>query len=265
MKALASWSQILHWKMHHKRLLILLAVVVAAAILIWRAPASLAANWLEKTNHPLQLQMTEGTLWSGRARQSRWQGLALGESTWRFRGIGLNPLSVKYKITSHSRQFQVSGMVDAGVGGAIHAEQLTGRMPAAWVDLQSFIPLVFLAGYFEWQLDYLAWPESGIPRAMGTFFWRQAGLTGLARVDLGELAITLADSPGQLTAAISSLEDADVRINGQILSDGRQYTLDAYLQVAAKREDIVDILAPLGTLQADGKIRFNWTGNLFPQ
>ena len=251
--------------MHRKRLLVILAVMVTAGIAIWRAPASLASNWLEQTGHPLQLQMTEGTLWNGKARLTSWQGLMLGESSWRFRGVGFNPPSLKYKISSSSRQFQVSGLVDARAGGAVHAELLTGRMPALWIDLQTFIPLVFLSGHLEWELEYLDWPESGIPGASGNFYWRQAGLTGLARVDLGALVITLEDSPGQLTATISSLEEADVRISGQILSDGRQYTLDAYMQVAPKRQDIFDILAPLGTLQADGKIRFNWTGNLFPQ
>jgi len=251
--------------MYRKRLLVFLAVLIAAGMAIWRAPASLAASWLEKTGHPLQLQMTDGTLWNGRARQARWQGLMLGDSHWKIRGVGLAPLSLNYEINSNSPQFQLSGMISARAGGSVHAEQLSGRMPALWIDLQSFIPLVFLNGYFEWQLDYLDWPETGVPKAMGSFYWRQAGLTGLVRVDLGALSITLEDFPGRLTATINSLEPADVRISGQIVSDGQQYTLDAYLQVSPGQQDIFEMLAPLGTLQADGKIRFHWTGKLFPQ
>ena len=251
--------------MRRKRLLIILVVIVAAGIAVWRAPASLASRWLEQSDHPLQLQMTEGTLWYGKALQASWQGLVLGESSWHLKGFGLQPLSLKYEISSNGRQFQAAGLVEARAGGAFHAQQLEGHMPATWVDLQAFIPLVFLTGQFEWQLDFLDWPETGIPAASGHFYWRQAGLTGLARVDLGALAISLEDSRGRLTATIRSLEAADVRINGQILTDGRQYTLDAYAQVEPGRRDIFDMLAPLGTLQADGKIRFNWTGNLFPQ
>ncbi len=251
--------------MHRKRLLVLLAVLLATGIAIWRAPATLAAIWLEKTGHPLQLQMTEGTLWSGSARRARWQGLVLGASSWQLKGIKLSPPGLKYEINSHGQQFQVSGLVTVHAGGAVHAEQLTGKMPAVWVDLQAFIPLVFLSGYFDWQLDYLDWPVTGVPGATGRFNWREAGLTGLARVDLGELAITLDDSADQLTAAVSSLADADVRINGEILSDGEQYTLDIYLLVSPGRQDIFDMLAPLGKVQDDGKIRFYWTGKLFPQ
>lgn len=251
--------------MRRKGLLITTALVLAAGIAIWRAPASIATSWLQRANHPLQLQMTEGTLWRGKALQASWQGLVLGESNWRLTGLSLKPFTLKYSISSDGRQFRLSGLVNARAGGGVHAEQLEGRMPAAWVDLQSFIPFVFLAGDIEWQLDYLDWPETGMPAAQGTFYWRRAGLTGLARVDLGALEISLEDSPGQLTATIRSLENADVRVNGQILSDGQQYTLDAYAQVSRGRRDIFDMLAPLGKVQADGKIRFNWTGNLFPQ
>ena len=251
--------------MRRKRLLILLAVALVAGTALWRAPASLAANWLEKSDHPLQLQMTSGTLWNGSARQASWQGLMLGESHWRFTGVQLSPLALKYDINSNSRQFQLSGSVAAEPGGAVHARQLSGRMPAAWVDLQSFIPLVFFTGHFEWQLDYLNWPAGGIPAAAGKFYWREAGLIGLARVNLGELEITLAETAGQLIAGVSSLADADVRINGQILSDGDNYTLDISLAVAAGREDIFNLLAPLGSVQRNSIIRFNWTGKLFPK
>jgi hypothetical protein len=251
--------------MRHKRLLILLVALLAVTAAVWRAPASLAANWLEQNNHPLQLQMTAGTLWNGSARQARWQGLILGESSWQFRGIKFSPLSLVYEINSEGRQFQLSGRVHARASGDVHAEQLAGRMPAAWVDLQSFIPLVFLTGHFDWQIAYLDWPQNGLPAAAGTFLWRQAGLAGLAQVDLGELTITLEESAEQMIATVRSVADADVRINGQILSDGDNYTLDAQLQIAARRDDIFDLLAPLGKVQADGTIRFNWTGKLFPQ
>ncbi len=126
--------------MRRKRLLIILALLLAAGITVWRAPASIAASWLEKTGHPLQLQMTAGTLWKGTARNARWQGLLLGESSWRLRGITYSPLGLKYEINSESRQFQVSGLVYAQPGGTVHAEQLAGHMPASWVNLQSFLP-----------------------------------------------------------------------------------------------------------------------------
>ena len=147
--------------MRRKLLFIVLAVLLAAGIVIWRAPASLASSWLEKTQHPLQLNMTEGTLWNGSARQARWQGLMLGESNWQFKGINLAPFSLNYAIESNSTQFQVAGLVNAQPGGAVHAKELTGRMPAQWVDLQSFIPLVFLTVHLEWQWEYLDWPETG--------------------------------------------------------------------------------------------------------
>ena len=251
--------------MRHKRLLLVLAVLLALVTAVWRAPASLAANWLAENNHPLQLQLTEGTLWNGKSLQSSWQGLALGKSNWNLKGVGLKPMSLKYRIDTDSRQFHLAGIVDARSGGAVYAEQLEGRMPAAWIDLQSFIPFVFLAGSIEWQLDYLNWPASGVPAARGNFHWREAALTGLARVDLGALVIKLEESPGQLTATINSLEKADLMIDGQINSDGKQYTLNAFARISPAREDIFDMLAPMGKLQADGRILMHWTGNLFPQ
>ncbi len=250
--------------MRRKWIWISLLVVTGLGLLVWQAPARLIERQLEKSAHPLQLRMTEGSIWNGRAQQAAWQGLQLGRVEWQTDRLDLLPPALHLSLQAEGPQLNANGELTVDRFGNLSGGPLGGSMPARWIDIQALAPLVFLDGQIDWSLDRLHWPRDGQVRASGVFHWRNAALTGLAKATMGDLRFVLEEQPSQLSARIESLRPGDISITGLIETDARQYRLDMMLDISPARPDIRRLLAPYGKRQPDGRIRIQWQGWLFP-
>ena len=142
---------------------------------------------------------------------------------------------------------------------------VSGSLPAAWVDLSSSLPFVFLDGRFEVDLARLAIRDKLPVDADGAVLWADAGLTGLINEPLGDVALSVETVDGVISFRIQSLGQADIRIEGNGRLSGNDYDLDLLARVAPHRDDVLALLSKTGTPQADGSILMGFSGKLLPE
>jgi hypothetical protein len=148
-------------------------------------------------------------------------------------------------------------------------ETLRARLPAAWIDLSHALPLVYLTGTLDLDLDFVEL-QDGLPLGgSGRIRWQDAGIGGAVREPLGTVELDIRPHPAGpghgLLFDFRTAGEPELRVAGEGSLLGDEYALRLRLRVPEHRTDVRDLLAPLGEIGQDGEIRLQWHGKLFPR
>ncbi len=261
-----AWVYLMRHKLRWLRRIVALIIVLLAttAALLWYAPASMLAYWLEQQQAPLQLGLTKGSLRNGQAGQAHFNGIDIGKLEWQLGEYKLNPLATRLQFQADGAQMQAQGSLTINQR-QLSADALQGYFPAAWMDLSNIAPFLFASGIINFNLTQLDLEPKSLPKVNGNINWQQAGLTGLVTAKLGDLHFSLASqsyAEQQLVVNFNTKGDADIILDGVITSDGRIYQLNT--NAKANRRDINDFLQRVGQLQPDRSYQIQFNGKLFP-
>jgi hypothetical protein len=250
-----------------------LAIVVAAALLLafalWQAPAHGLLRLVHSGNPGLSWSTAAGSAWNGRAEGVYWNGLALGGVRWRLLGFeGLGDLRTRWAVHGGSAQYSMDGQLTLSGGQLTDIAALRADFPAAWIDLSHAIPLVYLTGTFELDLATVGFSAGYPSHGAGKVHWNDAGLGGLVSEPLGDIGFDIRPPPagaGELLLFdFASLRPADIELAGDGRLQGNEYELRLRLKISPRRPDLLELLGGMGRPDADGNLRLEWRGALFP-
>jgi hypothetical protein len=241
-------------------------LVLFPILLIWQMPAGWALNQLTQKRVSVQTQDVTGSVWNGRINRLVWRGIDLGKIDWRFNGLEQwSPPRGRWTFQGQNHDYRLGGHISISDGSRPELTAVTGSLPAAWVDLSSSLPFVFLAGRFEVDLAHLVLRDTLPVEADGAVLWTAAGLTGLVNESLGDVAFSVETVDQIIRFRIQSLGRPDIRIDGHGQLSGNNYSADLLARVDPQRNDMYELLSQMGTLQADGSILFALSGQLLPE
>jgi len=241
-------------------------LVLFLILLIWKMPAGWALNQLIQNRSSVQTQDVTGSIWNGTISRLVWRGIDLGKIDWHFNGLEQwSPPRSQWIFQGQHHDYTLGGQISVSDGSRPVLTAVTGSLPAAWVDLSSSLPFVFLTGRFEVDLARLALRDTLPVEADGAVLWTAAGLTGLVNESLGDVAFSVETVDQVIHYRIQSLGQPDIRVDGHGRLSGNIYSLDLLARVVPQRNDIHELLSQMGTLQADGSILFALSGQLLPE
>lgn len=242
----------------------LLFLLLITGLVIWQFPAALVLQFSKQPE--LNYGEVSGSVWDGHMEKAVWKGLLLGDVEWQFTGMdSFSPARSRWHVKNKGQQHQLS--FDAALEGQALQElhDLHGNLPATWVDLSHSLPLVYLSGLFELNLQQVVMQQQLPVVIDGYIDWQNAGLSGLLNTAIGNLRIDL-ETPysGLIEARFSSAPDSAVKFTGQGVLQDNEYRI-ALNANAPGREDLQELLSKLGRTQADGSVLIRFSGHLLPQ
>ncbi len=206
----------------------------------------------------------EGTVWTGRVRDLRLDGLAFGELRWRLAPWSLFLGRLDGRLAGRLADGNLESGVDLARDGSVSLHELQGRLPADTLTRRlSGLP-VAAAGTLNFGISELVLRGDRLQRLEGPVVWSGARLVAPVALDLGALKVDfhtgddgriggrLEDGGGPLALAGSvSLE-----------ADGR-YRVDARLGTRpGASKGLRQALARLGPADAHGRVRLRFQGRL---
>ena len=235
-----------------------LAFVVAA---LWMLPAEVAVRLTAGRIAPLQLAGVSGTAWHGQARQASVFGQPVGRLEWWLRPLPLLLGRTEAELRLDGPALRASTRLSES-GEQLRLSDLHAEFPARLLGPVLGVPALSLRGAVSVDATEMLIAD-GLPRRVaGEGRWREAGVTGAANAEFGDIAFRFA---GEDTVA-GEISDA----GGPLMVDGRftvalsGYDLD--LQLRARDDDpaVGDALRWLGQPQPDGSTRLLVQGGLRP-
>lgn len=250
-----------------KWLIIVLVPLLLLAAAAWRLPAAWLLDAVHARLPGTEWLQSSGTIWHGRIEGLSWRGLQLGTLEWRFDGVDdLGARTTRWQVRGWSDEHELGATLTVSPNGKVQRLQgLQGRIPAKWVDITRRLPLLYLDGVIELDLDQLELDRHLPVNGKGSITWAQAAVTGGANERFGALRLKLAprkDGVGEgMEFNLISLEPADVHARGSgiILRDA--YDVDLRLDIADHRQDLVQFLQQLGGETGPGQFRYQWQGS----
>jgi hypothetical protein len=238
-------------------------VLLIVGFAVWKIPAAWVLNQVNWSRQNTDYARFTGTLWQGGVEQLVRNDVMLGDVQWDFKTInGLTPPATTWRVEGKGLDYEMSVFVDFEGQQASELRYVQGYIPAAWVDLSSVVPLVFLSGRFELDLDRAALTGYTGRLATGTIRWTDAGLTGLLEESLGTVLMQLSSEKGFTIANIQPEEGADIMISGDVRFNAAQYRTNLLLQAVEDKQYVIEELAHLGTVLENGTLELTLSGNM---
>ena len=202
-----------------------------------------------------------GSAWSAGADKIVLSSFELGKTEWT-----LNPFLLFIgKLGGHINVRNALGQAESGYSinsdQLIELSDLNGEFSAAIFD--PAIRPFMLTGVINSQLESLQFQSKVLLEATGTVQWRNASITGVQDVSLGNL--TLKASPeAKGTRLQVTNEGGLIEVSGDIrLAGNGRYNLNLLLSSRDNRNtDLKSMLAVIGKADAQGRVRFTQAGRL---
>ena len=197
------------------------------------------------------------------AHDAKWHDLLLGDVQWDF--VELNQVSppiTSWQITGKGLDYQLSLLAGFERGSLRYLRFIQGELPAGWVDLSKVVPLLFLDGRLLVNFDYLEleWGPRGM--AAGTVQWKDAAFTGLFEEKLGDININVEWVNGTTRVYFNSTQVRNIMLEGEANVTANRYNVLLILHTTEKKHYVIEQLAHLGRIQADGSLRIVQSGIL---
>ena len=196
---------------------LLLGFAAYLLFMVFSAPASWAVSFLQNRIPGLQLVATEGSLWSGRAKQLYFQGQTVTDPTWSWRPLALLLGRVEYRL-----QGIWLGEPSLSEGRCqSYRIHLSGRcICQSYVTnpvCRSAAGKCDVAGQMIMELEKVELSSQGmLPILYGQIRWLQAEVNSPMQLQLGNVLLELA--PG------------DQKTNGKLTAEGGQLLIDGTLE-----------------------------------
>ena len=246
--------------------LILVGIIGYAFFLLWYLPAPLALQWYGALPGGLQAYGVRGTLFDGQADALIGPDLRLDRFSWRLAPGELLTGRLGYHLSFTNPDSSGSATVSRGLSGAITLSPLElhtalKALSDRWAFAKRF------GGELSLQMPSLTLDNGRIVDARGGIAWSGAHLRGDSPVALGGFQARL-DGSEQGDGFTGPIGDngGPLSVTGrlQLTPDGH-WTLKGKLSARdPANTDLARLLASLGRAGSDGKIAFEWNGQLPP-
>jgi hypothetical protein len=246
------------------KLLIALGIVLlVAGIIAWKAPADWFVKRVTLPQHDIQYSGTSGTMWDGVAKDVKWHDLLFDDIRWNFMTLSqIYPPFSTWQLEGKGDDYQLSLLADFEGESLRRLRYINGELPARWVDLSEEVPLLLLGGRLEVNLDYLDPRRGARELTAGSILWNDAAFTGLLEERLGDIAISIEAVNGTTRATFNSRQIRNIVIEGEASLRAGRYDVLVILHTTEKKRYVIELLAHLGEIQADGSLRITRSGKM---
>ncbi len=196
---------------------LLLGFAAYLLFMVFSAPASWAVSFLQNRIPGLQLVATEGSLWSGRAKQLYFQGQTVTDPTWSWRPLALLLGRVEYRLQGIWSGEPASLRVGASLTGSTYLADVSAKATSQTLSADLLPKNVMLQGQMIMELEKVELSSQGmLPILHGQIRWLQAEVNSPMQLQLGNVLLELA--PG------------DQKTNGKLTAEGGQLLIDGTLE-----------------------------------
>ena len=246
------------------KLIVALGVILlVAGIIAWKAPADWFLDRVTQSHHDIQFSDASGTVWDGEVQDVKWRDLLLSDIHWNFMTLSqVYPPFSTWQLEGEGPDYQLSLLADFERDLLRRLRFIQGEVPAAWVDISTVVPLLFLGGRLELNLDYLEPTRGARNLTEGSIQWTDAALTGLLEEKLGDVTITIEPVDGATRAYFNSMQVRNIMIEGEVDLKAGRYEALLILHTTEKKRYVIEELAHLGEIQADGSLQITRSGSI---
>ncbi len=249
-------------KLHSWHWLVVYGISVYFLFLLINLPAGVVWSSLPNDiKRSINISNLHGSAWSAGADNIVINGFELGKAEWT-----LNPfLFFVGKLGGHIHVRNALGQAESGFSvnsdQMIELSDLNSEFSAAIFD--PAIRPFMLEGAITSQLDSLQIQGKVLLEATGTLLWRDASLTGVQDVSLGNLTFQASPEAKGTRLQVTN-EGGIIAVSGDIrLAGNGRYNLNLLLSSRDNRNaDLKSMLAVLGRADAQGQVRFTQAGKL---
>lgn len=226
------------------------------------APAEKVLPLVQARLGNIQFAGLEGSLWSGKAAQVAVQPLQLRDVNWHLRPFGLFMGRVVFGVRAQLQQQAIKARLGSTFLGKPYLSSVRGRVSASDLSYWLGLTQLQLDGSVDFDIDYVEWPDSGLPGLAGRAIWSSARVVAPLELALGvaqlDTRIEGTATRGELQASGGALlVQADVELK----PDGA-YRLDANIQQKGELPQAVSKFLSTFAEYQDGNYRLEWTDKL---
>jgi general secretion pathway protein N len=244
---------------------LIIGVIAYTFFLITSLPATTVIGFISKSTPQVKIQGITGTLWNGSAQRiSLPSQQVINDVNWSFCTWRLLTAEACVNMDATFQKEPIQAQLGIGITGTLMARDLSAKMDARLLGGLAGLPVGELAGLITIQLDSASWARDHIPNAIGTVHWNNAAVTVAETANLGDVAITLAESNDFPLMAIINNKGGQIALDGKshISDDG---TYDLELKLSPDNTASKNLRSTLGMFakqQNDGSFVLKNAGNL---
>lgn len=208
---------------------LLIGVAAYAVVLIARFPAAVAYPLVQSAIQPLALSGLEGSIWSGRAADVRYQRHVVGSVSWSLRPGSLLSGAVGADLVVDGPYGEAQGVGGVGFSGNGYLQDLNGNLSVAAIAPLLNLQAVRPDGRVELNVARLDLAGRIPVHAEGELIWQPARIAFPQALELGGFSATLSsdaegiraalrdrDSPVVLDAVLALKQDGSYRLSGRL-------------------------------------------------
>jgi len=244
---------------------IIVGVVAYLIFIIAEFPAAVAYQYIVKPfdrASVVNLQGLTGTLWSGKAAQSRIANLTLGQLQWHIQFMPMLMGKLGLGVQLKNKSDNINADIITGMGGLLEVDNLQGQVP-----IQTFTPLFYglpiaVAGQVSADIQHAEIKQGQKILVEGKAVWRNAALTAPTAFEFGDLFAAFRPKP-EGTEILLSDQGGPLSLEGTVqVKNSGEYKLNIYLGSRGKDDGLKNALKMLGRTNPQGKILISRTGRL---
>lgn len=248
------------------RYYILIGILSYLFFTLGNVPAAKVISLVEQnTSMPVKLYGVYGSLWDGGADQATIKGQPpVDNLKWSINPASLLLAQLSGELKASIKQQNIMGDFSIGPTGNISASDVRARIDAELVQELIQLPLGELAGVFNLNIESLELNPEGLPAVNGKLSWKNAKLTLLETVDLGNINLSVTPGDNNLLLATIKNKGGQLKLNGTAdLSDKKMYSLDLTITPEESATDNVrQSLKMFARRQSNGSYLIKRKGNL---
>jgi len=238
-------------------------LLLLTGIIAWKTPAGWLVTKAKLAPYDIQYDRASGTLWEGEAKGVSWRNLLLGDIQWGFMTLDqLSPPFTTWQFAGKGLDYHLSLLADVEQLSLRRMRFINGELPAGWVDLSKVVPLLFLGGRLNINLDYLELKRGPRGMAEGSIQWKDAAFKGLFEEKLGDIIINIEWVDGVTHVYFHSTQVRNIMLEGEANLTARRYNATLILHTTEKKRYVIEKLAKHGKIHPDGSLHITVAGNM---
>lgn len=244
-------------------LLALIVVVIVAGVVAWTCPADFAYQRVASRLGPVRLSGISGTVWQGHAATIEIFGQPIGSLDWELQPAPLVHGNVVANVHVSGNDLAAKGVIQRDYGGAIHFSDATANLPARILASAIDIPSLQLNGQMEIDVSKAHLNGVWFDDVQGQAHWRNAGVTGAAQADFGQIESTFASAADGTIAGTVHDTGGPLIVDGTFHAIAGSYDAQARLAARDGNPQVSEALQYVGQAQPDGSVLLLIRGQMF--
>ncbi len=249
-----------------KWLIALLLMIGAGALVVWRMPADLVVKVAQPEQLGIDLEEIEGTVWDGEVDDFKYRDLDLGKVGWELEEVeDWSTQKTRWKLDGEGPEHHFDMWLSMTPEGEYTIRDGSGFLPAKWIDVSRFLPMINLDGKLDFDIDELELIDELPSSGTGRIDWSGAGITGAVEESFGRLQMTFTPAQGAqqgIDFEFRSLQSSDIRFTGSGRLNMANYEITVGTEVSPRRQDMHEFFREIGSEFRDGKYWLSWGGSI---